>query len=291
LGKAGFDYVVSVESSRENYDLDELSTLFPFVKFILLSEPLNVGCQINIAVSEIKSPLFFVLWNDLKFLYGGCAAKIAERLLLPFDKAAEDGAKRRLFKRLCTVPVFQNPEFETLPTASSPFIVKKMFDVVPALPEKEDAPSFYPYDAVGIYDRQFFLEIGGFDREIQSEYWQLLDFGFRAWLWGEEIRFTQFVRLRLEGPKKIEDTSRDESYRRFFLKNLSPVLRFNTETTGLYAHLPLKSLISLIKITKIWKAPLDALRYFRVCRAWVKEHKTAWKTSAGALIQEWRTRQ
>ncbi|MDR3324522.1 MAG: hypothetical protein LBS82_00845, partial [Spirochaetaceae bacterium] len=247
LEKAGFDAIVSIELSVETYDLDALSTQFPSVTFILLPGSLNVGCQINIAASEVKGPLFFVLWNDLKFLYGGCAAKIVERLLVPFDKAAEGAAyggaaKTRMFKRFCTVPVFQNPDFEALPTASNPVLIKKTLELAPSTPEKEDAPTLYPYDAVGVYDKQRFLELGGFDRGMRNEYWQLLDLGFRAWLWGEEIRCTQFIRLRHEGPIKIEDSSADESKRRFTLKNLSPVLRYDAETTGLYAHLPLRSL-------------------------------------------------
>ncbi|MDR2865430.1 MAG: hypothetical protein LBV68_07470 [Spirochaetaceae bacterium] len=289
LGKAGFDYVVSVEGPNEHYDLDELSRLFPFVRFILLSETVNIGEQINIAVSEIKSPLFFVLWNDLKILYGGTAAKIAERIVLPPEKVVHDNEKKRWYKRLCTIPVFQNPEFETLPTASGPLMIKKKFEIARFSPGKEDMPSLYPYDAVGIYDRERFLDLGGFDTEIKSEHWQLLDFGFRAWLWGEQIRCTQLIRLRYEGFKKIEDTTYDESYWHFFLKNLSPVLRCNTDTKELYAHLPLKNFFTFL--FKAGQGPLNAAHYFLNARHWVYEHRLNWKTSAKALTQEWKARE
>jgi hypothetical protein len=285
LKKAGFDYIVSIESPGEHYDLDELSSLFPFVRFILLSEHITIGEQINIGVSELKCPLFFVLWNDLKILYGGTAAKIAERLLLPFDKAALDISKKRLSKRLCTIPVFQSAEFSVLPTATNPQLIKKKFLIEPFAPDKEDDPSLYPYDAVGIYDRQSFIDLGGFDTAIKSEHWQLLDFGFRAWLWGEEIRCTQLVRLRYDGFTKIEDTTHNESYWNFYLKNISPVLRFNTESEELYAQLPLKNYWNFFRQTG--GGPLNAAHYFFNARRWVEDHRGNWKTSAQALIQEW----
>jgi hypothetical protein len=288
LKKAGFDYVVSVEGPGEHYDLDELSNLFPFVRFILLSEQVTIGEQINIAASELKCPLFFVLWNDLKILYGGTAAKIAERLLLPFEKAALDIPKNRISKRLCTLPVFQSAEFTALPTATNPQLIKKKFSIEPFAPDKEDDPSLYPYDAVGIYDRQNFTTLGGFDTEIKSEHWQLLDFGFRAWLWGEEIRCTRLIRLRYDGFNKIEDTTYNESYWHFYLKNISPVLRFNTDTEALYAHLPLKNYWTFLRQTG--GGPLDAARYFFNARRWVAEHRANWKTSALALTQEWNKR-
>jgi hypothetical protein len=288
LAKCGFDYVLSVEGPGEHYDLDELSNLFPFVRFILLSEHINAGAQINIAAQEVKNPLFFVLWNDLKILYGGTAAKIAERFLLPFDKAALDMSKKRVSKRLCTIPAFQSAGFTSLPTAVNPRFEKKKFFIEPFTPDKEDDPSLYPYDAVGIYDRQSFIDLGGFDTEIKSGHWQLLDFGFRAWLWGEEIRCTQFVRLRYEGFNKIEDTTHNESYWRFYLKNLSPVLRFNAENEELYAHLPLKHYWTYLR--KAGGGLFNAARHFFEARKWVEGHRKNWTTSAAALSQEWSKR-
>ena len=36
---------------------------------------------------------------------------------------------------------------------------------------------------------------GGFDPGLANPYWQKLDFGFRAWLWGEEIRVAQALKV------------------------------------------------------------------------------------------------
>ncbi|MCL2879577.1 MAG: hypothetical protein FWF29_04960, partial [Treponema sp.] len=123
LEKIGFDYVISVELSSERYDLEELSGRFPFVRFILPLAPLNLGQSINLAARELDSPLFFVLWNDLKLVSGGTARRMAERLGSSQDDADEQ--RLNITKRLCTVPVIQNSRFETLPTLAAPAIIKK----------------------------------------------------------------------------------------------------------------------------------------------------------------------
>ncbi len=98
LEKLGFDYVLSIESSAANYDLESLSSGFPFVRFILPQGQINRGEEINLAASELSSPLFFVLWNDLKFLRSGGADRMAERLL------TAERVEKNTYKRLCTTP-------------------------------------------------------------------------------------------------------------------------------------------------------------------------------------------
>jgi hypothetical protein len=137
-----------------------------------------------------------------------------------------------------------------------------------------------------------FLDIGGFDVGIKSEYWQLLDFGFRSWLWGEEIRCTQLVRLRYESGKKIEDTTYDESYALFLLKNLFPVLQCDEDTKEVYATLPVKKFFSFFMTA--WRAKVGlfaAIRDFALVRRWVRENQKHWITSLASIIKEWDSRQ
>jgi hypothetical protein len=58
LEKTGFDNVISVESPFRHYDVEELSERFPFVRFVRPEREINMGEQINLAASEIESPLF-----------------------------------------------------------------------------------------------------------------------------------------------------------------------------------------------------------------------------------------
>jgi hypothetical protein len=279
LEKAGFDRVISLEGPQDRYDLEDLSGRFPFVRFILLQKAITPGEQINLGVTETAGSLFFVLWNDLRILHGGDAAKIAAWLRLSPDAGP--------LRRLCTVPVIQNKDLETLPTLASPALYRskrpwKLRDAVKALhfsPEMEAQPTLYPFDGVGMYDRDRFVRLGGFDGTIQNPYWQLMDFGFRAHLWGEEIRCTQLVRLSYDGEAVPEDTTIDAGYRRFYLRNLAPVFRNNA------AHIPLRLFPGYL--FKTGEDPSTAWGEFSENRQWVGANSSRFQKDARILTGLW----
>jgi hypothetical protein len=276
LEKAGFDYVVSLEGPQDRYDLEDLSDRFSSVRFIILKESAGLGEQINLAVSELESPLFFVLWNDLRILHGGDAAKISSWFL-----SGDAG------RRFCTVPVIQTLRLETLPTLTAPALYRprlfrKSRNAVKPLrfpPLTEAQPSLYPFDGVGLYDRDRFIRLGGFDRAIQNPYWQLMDLGFRAHLWGEEIRSTQLIRLSYDGEPYPEDATVDAGYRRFYLRNLAPVLRKDA------AHVPLRLFSSYYARTG--GGPLAAWGEFKENRKWVDDNALRFKQDARGLAARW----
>jgi hypothetical protein len=281
LEKIGFDYVVSVESSPGRYDVEELSGRFPFVRFLLFSENISPGQKINLAASELSSPLFFVLWNDLKIIAGGGAGRMVERLCLTQEEQKEGGKEASPIKRLCTVPVIQNTRFETLPTLAVPAIYQKKFRTVFFTFQQEGLPSLYPFEGVGVYDRARFIRLGGFDGSMKSYHWQLMDFGFRAHLWGEEIRSSLQIKLSYDGEPRPEDNTAEESYRRFYFKNLAPVFR------GDYAHLPFRRFPGYLLASG--EDPFAAWGEFSESRHWVKTNRFRWRSDAKALIDRWDT--
>jgi hypothetical protein len=275
LGKAGFDYVLSMESLFTRYNLEALSQNFPFVRFILLKEPVSRGEEINLAAAELTGPLFFVLWNDLRILRGGGAERMAERLL---SADTEDTSR---YKRLCTVPLIQDGRSETMPTLITPaFIQDKNFNTtvktIPFIPQKEGLPSLYPFDGIGIYDRERFIRLGGFDPSIKNFYWQLMDFGFRSGLWGEEVAATQLIKLSYDGTIPPEDSTAGESFRWFFLKNLAPVFR------GDYAHIPLARFPAYFRKRGDLFA---AWGEFSAARAWVKTNRYRFSSDARTISE------
>jgi hypothetical protein len=277
LEKAGFDYIISMEGARKHYDLEALSGNFPSVRFILLKSPISLGEEINLAASELSSPLFFVLWNDLRILRGGGSGRMAERLLL--DAGEGEGAGANSSRRLCTVPVIQDNRFETLPTLASPLMIRGKMKTLPLAPLREGLPSLYPFFGVGIYDRERFIRLGGFDKTIENFHWQLMDFGFRSHLWGEEIVSTQLIKLAYEGSTPEEDVTAKAGYRRFFLKNLAPVFR------GDYAHIPLRRFFSFFKSSGedffgMWEE-------FSQARRWVKTNRYRFNCDARILAELW----
>ena len=272
LEKAGFDYIISMEGLQERYDLEDLSGRFPFVRFILLKETISCGEALNLAAAELSSPLFFVLWNDQKLFNGGGAARIAQLFL-------EDGPDGPGAARLCTVPAVQTSRFENLPTLISPFYEHGKLRTLPSVPERERQLSLYPRDWIGIYDRRRFLRLGGYDNAIAAPYWQLMDFGFRARLWGEEIRATQNVHLVYDGEFPPENSTADGSYRQFYLKNIAPVFR------GDYAHLPFRRFPAYLVKTG-WDLVTAWTEYVRA-RRWVYENRSRFRCGAGAIGDLW----
>jgi len=275
LEKIGFDYVLSMESSVSRYDIESLSQNFPFVRFILLKEPLSPGEEINLSAAELSSPLFFVFWNDLRILRGGGAERMAERL---FSGGAEN---RGRYKRLCTVPLIQDERSESLPTLIVPMLIpekklKVAIRTIPSVPQREGLPSLYPFDGIGIYDRERFIRLGGFDTSIKSFYWQLMDFGFRSSLWGEEIAATRLIKLSYEGAVPQEDTTPGDGWKHFYLKNLAPFFRRD------YAHIPLARFPAYLKrrgeLFAAWEE-------FTHARDWVRTNRYRFISDARTIAE------
>lgn len=279
LEKNGFDYIISIESSPERYDVEELSGVFPFVRFILLREPLSPGEQINLAVSELSGPLFFVLWNDLRIMAGGGAGRMADRLILSPEEIKKEGGEKSPCRRLCTIPVMQNSRFETLPTLIVPAVKKKKVKTLLFSPLEDGLPSLYPFDGVGIYDRERFVRLGGFDGTLKNTHWQFMDFGFRAWLWGEEIRSTRQLKISYNGEVPAADNTAGASYRRFYLKNLAPVFRKD------YAHLPFRRFPGYLFHSG--EDPLAAWEAFSESRRWVNLNRYRWRSDARTITDRW----
>jgi hypothetical protein len=275
LEKIGFDFIISVERPHERYDVEELSGRFPHVRFILLKEEITLGEQINLASSELSSPLFFVLWNDIRILHSGGASRMAERLLLGQDETSS----KSQYKRLCTVPMIQNSRFETLPTLIAPALFRSTVKTLSFAPIAEGKPSLYPFDWVGVYDRERFVGLGGFDSALKRPHWQLMDFGFRAHLWGEEILSTQLIRISYDGDIPPEDNTAERSYRRFFLKNLAPVFR------GDSADLPLTRFPPYF-----WWARgnfFAAWKEFAEARRWIRDNSFHFQSDARSITELW----
>ncbi len=269
--KAAFDYVISVEGPRESYDVEELSIRFPFVKFLLLKEKITLGEEINLAVSELKSPLFFILWNDTRLLQSGGVHRIAERFFSASSATSSE--------RLCTVPTLQNSRFETLPSLIAPAFFRNSLKTIPFSPVKEGLPTLYPFDGIGIYDRERFIRMGGFDETIKAPYWQMMDFGFRAHLWGEEIRSTQLIKVVFDAEIPPQDVTNAPGYKRFYLKNLLPLFR------GDSAYIPLRRFPSYL--FRSGESPLAAWQDFTEARDWVQTNRFRFHCDARKVTELW----
>ncbi len=208
LAKLGAREVVSIESYPCPYDVEPLVKRHPSLRFLIFSGPENTGVWLDAAMHEAQCENVFVIRGDMQIK----AATISSRV---FEKIADRG-------RLCTVPMFRDTEGEVLPSAVGPTSPGRgVFDVQPRQPGDRETPTILPWDYCGIYNRSLHTSIGGFDSSIKEPWWQKLDYGMRAWLWGEEIRVNGSLKASYVGESPSEDVTPGPGYRRFFLKNLA----------------------------------------------------------------------
>jgi hypothetical protein len=270
LEKTGFDNVISIESSSEHYDVEELSARFPYIRFVIPEREINLGEQINLGALETETPLFFVIRNDLKVVAGGTAGRMAERLV------NENGGG---FKRLCTIPLIMNSRYEVLPTIIVPATRKRKIQKINMVSHVDGVCSLYPFDGVGIYDRQRFIQMNGYDVSINNTYWQLMDFGFRSYLWGEKTALNTSLKLSCDGDIPVQDMSADRDFNRFFLKNLVPVFKDD------HAYLPYYYFPGYL--FRSGEDIITAWNEFNRCKDWVKTNQFRWRYDIKNITKQW----
>ena len=265
LDRAGLPSILSVEAKGEGIDVEGLAARHPRVRFLILSEPTSPGVQVNLAIRESPGPFVFVLWSDMALSAQALSSRFFDRL-----------AERDL---LCCAPALLGKGGELLPTAMTPAEGGSSLKVFGLVPERDGERSLYPFDYAGIYSRERFVLTGGYDGTMANPYWQRLDFGFRAWLWGEEIRILQALKLSYTEQPGAEDESPDESYKWFWLKNLAPVFRGDQGGIGASRFWP------YLMSRRIGST--SALGEFKAAREWVALNRYRFRTDAASLVDLW----
>ncbi|MBQ7159813.1 MAG: hypothetical protein IJS09_10405, partial [Treponema sp.] len=181
LSKCGFKSIVSFEKSSENYNLEDISHRFPYVKFVVPLEPVTDGDLINIGMSEVDSNYVLVMRDTVSFAPDALTPRLVEKLV------AEN--------QYCVMPRLICPNAPNFPIVFSPSVNYSMLEVGTESTIFDGIPTLYPFDYIGLYNRQTFIQLGGYDYTITSGYWQNLDLSFRAWLWGEKITISTVFNL------------------------------------------------------------------------------------------------
>ncbi len=265
LLKVGFAEVISVENSSLSYNLEDFALRHPQVKFIVPQEKLTIGDMINIGITECSTEYAFVIWNDMHISSNLMNASLYESLV-----------SDSIF---CISPVLQSPSLQTLPVKMIPNIEKGRFAITPSTITNKSEKTLYSFDFIGMYNRQKFMQLGGYDYTITNPYWQNIDLSLRAWLWGEEIRISNQFKLKYEEETPLEDITADFTQLRFYLKNCAPT--FKTD----YAYIPVSSFFMFSG--QFPGSPFEALNSFKDARKWVHTNRYRFKTDVVNLIQKW----
>jgi len=260
-----FAETIYIEGPDVSYDIEPLLKKYPEIKFLLLKNRISSGEKINLGIKESRSVLVFVVWSDMK---------ITEKSLT--ESIVNNIGKNQ---HLCTVPVIENSKHEPIPSIQVPGIIKGNVKLVPWNPQKNSCKSLFPFDYCGIYNKEKYEMIGGFDPEISNPYWQKIDFGFRVFLWGNEIRLAKDLHIMYMGAVHSENITPDESYKRFYLKNM-----YVKNKKG-YGKIPSYKLIHYLFHSNT--GPINSCKEFFSVRKWVLENEKRFKTDSQNLIARW----
>jgi GT2 family glycosyltransferase len=265
LINSGFENIITFETTKDNFKLEKYVQKFPQVKFIVPSEKVSVGEMINLGMYECKSEYLFVLWNDLVI-----KNQIFNDFLVNKIMASQCA---------CFCPVFTNSVLQNIPVQMKPHIEKGSFEVIPSQVIYDNTYTLFPYDFVGVFNKEKFISVGGFDSTIKSSYWQNLDFSIRTWLWGEKIISSPIFRFTYEMSETILDSTVDSSYFRFYLKNIAPVYR------NKYAYIPLSYFFQFHRRSSLSFS--NAMKEFKLARKWVAKNAYHFKMDINKLTAEW----
>lgn len=261
----GFESIVTIQTSKSNFIVDNFAKKFPQVKFIIPQEKCNIGEMINIGMSEVKSDYLLVLWDDIVFK-STCISDLLMNRIISLNT-------------LCVAPVISNSFSQTLPVQFIPSINKGQFSITPSQVLYDNTSTMYPFDFVGIYNREKFIQMGGYDYTLETPYWQNLDFSARSLLWGEKIVVSPAFRLSYAENEPITDTTVDSSYFQFYLKNIAPVYKTD------YGYIPINLFFQYKRNSAYtWN---KAYSLFKIARKWVSQNKFRFKFDIHQLIEQW----
>ncbi|UTC63677.1 hypothetical protein E4O00_06850 [Treponema sp. OMZ 788] len=261
----GLSSIVFVDSSPRGFELESLSSQFPEVKFLIPLENVTVGEMINLGISETSSDYVMVFWNDMVL----SSSALPENLTDILNQSDV----------VCLAPVLIDEKNSLIPVQIVPSVTHRDFSTEQFFCRKDLTHTIYMYDFVGIYNREKFIDIGGFDYTIENPYWQNLDFGFRTHLWGMEILISNLYKMKYAGAPPLEDISADNSYINFYLKNLAPLVGKKGGCLPWYLFFSYAVRSGL--------NPFLAYKHFKAVQDWVHINKYRFVQSPQDLIYKW----
>lgn len=261
----GFERIVWIAPLSSGRNTEELAKKYPSIRFVIPQEECTTGELINTAVSELESDYFLVLKDIIH---------VSQNILPP--NVALNLIKQGVY---CTVPRLLNDNGNQIIMNNFPEVVKGRFRISGASYIADGLPTLYPVDFIGLYNREKFILLGGFDRTIKSPYWQNVDMGLRAHLWGEEVKITTQVTFTYEQTKSVDDVTRDYSYLYFYLKNILPIFKED--------HAIVKTSSFLSTAIQTGCGIFEAKRLVKVAKDWVSLNKFRFKRDIKDLVENW----
>ena len=203
-------HVVTTEKVADEL---ELTTRYPDVTFLCFENYVTVGECINAFADVCFTTYFLVVRSDVE--------------IIAFNGAQLIGLFAEHNHPALITPYILNAEGELLPTLRAPYLRGKLLDPISAFPNSEKVmqqDNLYPLMGLGLYDRALFQRLRGYDEEIGGEFYQLMDFGIRCFLFGYRIYTISDLAIRFPNRHSIiEDRSNCPGVNRCYTKALSVI--------------------------------------------------------------------
>jgi hypothetical protein len=264
-----FAEILCVEGTDSSYDIEIRAKKFPSVRFLLLKEDVSTGDQINLGFQEVRSEKVLVIWSDMKISRRSLDAETVQRI-----------AKKQ---NLCTVPLIRDAKSAPVPTIHVPAFWGRKLKIVPWESVDDGRATIFPFDYCGIYDKGRYQLVGGYDPQIVNPYWQKMDFGFRAHMWGQRIICDTSFELAYSGEVIPEDNTPDASYKVFYLKNIAIKLgRIEDRPIG---RLPFYKFF--VYMVHSDTGPIYSLKEFLSVRNWLRANRERFVHDSRSLVEGW----
>ncbi len=257
--------IICIEGPHIPYDIEPLSRKFPDIRFLLLRDEASVGEKINLGLEEAQSKLVLIGWSNTRVIPSSLNRAFLDRI--------------EQSEAICTLPQFKNSRGEIIPSIRIPAFIRNKLKLLPWKPGKTRQKSIVPFDYCGIYNKSKHMKIGGYDHKIRNSYWQRLDYGFRAFLWGENISYEPGFLVNYISEPVLEDNTPDESYKIFYLKNLAVKYKRGR------GMLPYSRLMRYLLRSDT--GLIYSFKEFREVRKWVTSNCFQFKKDAAALVNQW----
>ncbi|NLZ67646.1 MAG: hypothetical protein GX903_01410 [Spirochaetales bacterium] len=210
---ANMNCLLHVMTTDEMFEKSELELKYPDVTFICFDSFVSLGANINVFATECYATYFLIVRSDVEII-----ASNGSELM---NSLAEHNHPAVI------TPYMLNADGELLPTLRAPYLRGKLLDPISFFPNSEKPiaqDNLYPLLGLGIYDRALFQRLRGFDEAISGEFYQVMDFGIRCFLFGYRIYTISDLALRF--PKRhsiVEDRSNCTGMERCYTKALSVI--------------------------------------------------------------------
>lgn len=265
LLKKGFAKVISVSQKSEEHSIESLTHQFPSVEFIVALEDVLQGELLNIAFARATTDYVLVVQEEMcgeNFMFN---SSLADKLISK--------------NQFCVAPRLISDSGQKIPIVFRPDVYRGRFNIETENSQADNQNTLYPYDYAGLFNRETFCLLGGYDFTITSEYWQKVDLFMRSWLWGEKISISNVLELSYSEAVPEEDRTVELSYLRFYLKNILPVFVSDHAKISKSSFFRFKTGNSC-GIIESWHQFKDAVR-------WTSENQYRFKTDVISLIENW----